>query len=231
VLDCDFSITHEINPSKTTDCSVSQRGMLDSTGRTEEQVSKEHAPIDTLVSTTKKDMSVAHIATAMDNNQAPQLSEKTDQQHHPFPLLTFLDPAPTQESSAHHGDDRPLTNLSPPSPSALEVPQLIIKEVPTFNPAELHQAIFPTELPPRPSPKRSLFACMFKRQEQTADDIELCSQGSPRVLSYLEQLQRRQHTGNWGAICTAVLFLGVVGLSGWFLMSYRHDKPGNVQIN
>ena len=193
-------------------------------GRTEEQVYKEHAPIDTPDSTTPKELPTEDTVTSAGNNQASHM-DGTEKQQHPFPLLTFDDPAPTQESSLHPGADRPST------PPALKVPQPSIKEGPTFDPVELRQAIFPTELPPRPPPKRNFFARMFKRQEQVADDIELGSQGRPRASSYSRQLEKQHRAKNWYFMGMFVLVLGVVGLLWWVLITTKDKEQKDVQTN
>lgn len=199
--------------------------MPDTTGRIEEQVSEEHASIGNLVSTTTNVPTSEHTAGATGNDQVSHLQHEADHEHHPFALLTFVDPAPMQESSVHPGADR---SSSPP---ALKVPQPSIKGGPTFDPVELHQVIFPAELPPRPLPKRNFFARIFKRQERTADDIELGSRGPSCISNNSRQLQRQQRTSTWGAIGMFVLFMGVVGFLGWSLMTYKEEKPGDVQTS
>lgn len=101
--------------------------------------------------------------------QSAVASSKLNAPEEEFPTLRVVNPEPVPELT--EPSTSPPAHMTP-APQATEE---ALKE--------LHREVFPTDLPPRPQPKRNFFARLLSRPADRPVDIELANQGAQQPVT------------------------------------------------
>ncbi|KAF1914597.1 hypothetical protein BDU57DRAFT_540512 [Ampelomyces quisqualis] len=140
---------------------------------------------------------------------------KKDEAHRKDPVigkyqafsLTFIGPAPVSNTLASNipRSTGPATT-SPTRPAPVRQ-SYAIRQHPEFNLDEL-RSIFPSDLPPRPQPKRKLLPRMFRSRAGSNEDIEFGSPVSSPESFWAFMVK------DWHFWLAALLWVVCIGLAG-----------------